>query len=107
MSFQLKRFAAAAGTVIVLTSTALLASPAAASAAPCGLSGYYGATPSHVKIHTFYYTIRQCNGYTVKRELDIANGRDNAKCHTIRAHSQVSGQYTMLKFQYVRGQKSC
>lgn len=102
-----KRFLAATATVATVTGAVMISSPAVASAAPCGLSGHYGPTASHVKIHTFYYTIRQCNGHTVKRELDIANGRDTATCHTIRAHSQVSGQHTMLKSQYARGIKPC
>jgi len=103
MKLQVKRILA----IATVTAAALITSPTAASAAPCGLSGYYGATAPHVKIHTFYYTIRQCNGYTVKRELDIANGLDHATCHTIRPYSQVSGKYTMLKSQFARGIKRC
>ena len=106
MAFQLKRALATTGTVLALTAGGLLSGSPAASAAPCGLSGSYGPTAPHVKVHTASFTIRQCNGYTVKRRLDIDNGRDG-KCYTIPAYSQISDSRTMPKFMFVRGMKPC
>jgi hypothetical protein len=107
MATRLKRAVMTGGIVLSLAYTTLLGGASPASAAPCGLSGHYGATAQHVKVHTFYYTIRQCNGYTVRRELDIANGPDNGTCHAIRGYSQASGSITLPKFMYVRDKKPC
>lgn len=104
---KITRLLATTGAIATMVVAALFTSPAPASAAPCGLSGHYGPTAPHVKIHTLYYTIRQCNGYTVRRELNIAGGLDSAKCHTISANSQVTGQYTMRKGSFARGIKPC
>jgi hypothetical protein len=107
MSGYFYRGLAAVATVAALTFTSMLGGASTASAAPCGLSGHYGATAPHVQVRTFYYTIRQCNNYTVWRKLNIARGRDG-KCHRIAGNSQISLSITMPKFMSVRDKlKEC
>jgi hypothetical protein len=103
---RLKRILATAGTVLAVAAGGMFASSSTAFAdAPCGLSGSSAPT-SNQFLYTVHYTIRQCNGFPVRRKLDIANGNDT-KCVTIPAHSQVSGTITLPKFMYVRGKKAC
>jgi hypothetical protein len=74
--------------------------PSTASAAPCGLSGYYSGL-------TYHYTIRNCHGYAVNRELDIRQGFDDATCHFILQFSQVSSSHRLGSLEWVDGIKSC
>lgn len=63
----------------------LMATPATASAAPCGLSvkiGGGGPVPRY-----YYGTIRNCHRYTIKRRIDVSRGPDS-QCIRIRGKSQ-------------------
>ncbi len=105
MSKRLKRLAASSGLVVALGMGAILMAPSKASAAtPCGLSGVERSLPGGFKI--YYYTIRQCNGSTVRRKLDIA-GTTDGSCHTIPGNSQVSSSRIYYSHSYVRGIKPC
>ncbi len=71
----------------------------AAATARCGLSGSYNGD-------RYYYTIRNCHGYTVKRKVEVDNGYDG-DCETIPAHSSVRGFVFLGIFGEVKGLKSC
>lgn len=100
MRTTLKRLAASSGAVVALTAGMAVLTPSTASAAPCGLSGYYSGDRYH-------YTIRNCHGYAVYRELNIVQGFDDAPCHFILQFSQVSGSHQLAPWEYVDGIKSC
>lgn len=104
MNTRIKQLAVSAGAVVALTTGLSVIAPSTASAAPCGLSGHYGSNSQN----TYYdYTIRQCNGYTVKRKVNVNNYPDG-KCHTIPAYSQVSDRVLVPHAgRGVRGIKPC
>jgi hypothetical protein len=92
--------------LLMLTATAGLAAatPSKASAAvPCGLTGSYTSP------QTFRYTIRNCHGFTVWREIDVDNGPDDGTCHRIPAHSSRRGAIELALWEGInkRGIKPC
>jgi hypothetical protein len=82
--------AGAVGAAAVTTATAN---------ARCGLSGSYNGD-------RYYYTIRNCHGYTVKRKVEVEKGYDG-DCETIPAYSSIRNFVFLGIFSKVKGLKRC
>lgn len=102
---RIKWLLVAAGTLAVAAT--LVASPASASAAPCGLSGKTvsgGPVPSYYK-----FTIRNCHPFTIRRRIVVARSPDS-HCLRIRRKSQVRGNVNLIGFPIfssVKGLRRC
>src|ERR1700709_718697 len=107
MKAMFKRVAVSMATIGALTSGMVMVatSDAMAAEAPCGLSYTTGDVPGG-PLKIVYYKIRNCNGETVKRKLDIA-GTTDGECLTIGPGKTVSKERVIAGWAGVRDIKSC
>lgn len=71
---------------------------------PCGLDGYY--TPGPAGGRYYHYTIKNCHSYTVRRRVDVNNGRDGA-CHRIGRYNVAKGYVYVPFYGSIRGMVQC
>ncbi|WP_214109640.1 hypothetical protein [Acrocarpospora catenulata] len=104
-SISLNRRLPRIGLILTLALQLNAVATTSAQAAPCGLSGRFTAHGSPLYLY-YNYTIRQCNGYPVRRQVDVV-GEDDGRCHVILGHSSVTGRIAVPIWGYVRGLKAC
>lgn len=73
-------------------------------ATKCGLSGNYagGAGPGRY----YFYKIKNCHGYKVKRRVEVNNHYDGA-CHTIGKNQTADGYFWVPYYGSVKGLIAC